>query len=387
MGKYKAPPASVVMSTVRVASVPAGSASSSPDLGSVLADAFEHAPYGLLLIDCDGVIVRVNGEVSRLTGHHASAMGGQLIDQFVAPRFHDEAVMCWGSFIQERAHRPMGSMPDIAILHEDSSEIPVEVGVSTIVAEHATYVLLAVQDISERVRLERQLRDANTELEEFTNVASHDLKSPLRGVSDLVEWIAEDLGARAPASVANNLERIRTRVQRMEMLIEELLAYARLGRTAGGYRSIDLTDLVHRALGLVAVPDSFTVTVDADIEPFLGSSTPLETVLRNLVSNAAKHNDRPDGSITIRARAVGELCRIEVIDDGPGVPASAHKRIFRLFQTATTQHADNAGVGLAVCRRLCDTHDASIAVESGPGRGATFVVEWPLVSRRDAIDE
>jgi signal transduction histidine kinase len=69
------------------------------------------------------------------------------------------------------------------------------------------------------------------------------------------------------------------------------------------------------------------------------------------------------------------------------VPASAHQRIFRLFQTAGTQQGGNAGVGLAVCRRLCDAHDASITVRSGPGRGATFVVDWPLNARRDALDE
>ena len=247
--------------------------------------------------------------------------------------------------------------------------------------------LVAFNNVSERVRLERQLRDANSELEEFSKVASHDLKSPLRGVRDLVEWIAEDLGANAPASVATNLERIRARVERMEALIDELLSYARVGRTAGGYRLIDMSELVSSALWLAAIPEAFTVTIDIDLEPFLSSSTPLETVLRNLVSNAVKHNDRPDGSIVIRARAAGAFCRIEVIDDGPGVPAFAQEKSFRLFQTVSAHHVDNAGVGLAVCQRLCDSHGASISVESGPGRGTKFVVEWPLVSRRDAIDE
>ena len=356
-------------------------------LESLFEGAFEAAPYGLVLLDRDGLIVRVNRQLSTLVGHAPTAMLDQYIGRFVAERFHEDPMSFWGRSFEERSHQPLGSRPDIAVLHADGSEIPVEIGVATIAADRATLALVAVHDISERVRLERQLRAANAELEEFSNVASHDLKSPLRGVRDLVEWITEDLGTNAPASVANNLDRIRTRVERMEALIDELLSYARVGRTAGGYRQIDIADLVTSSLWLAAIPDTFTVTVDADVEPFLASSAPLETVLRNLVSNASKHNDRPDGSITIRARAVGECCRIEVIDDGPGVPLFAHEKIFRLFQTANDHNADNAGVGLAVCQRLCTAHGATIGVESGPGRGATFVVEWPLVARRDAIDE
>jgi signal transduction histidine kinase len=148
-----------------------------------------------------------------------------------------------------------------------------------------------------------------------------------------------------------------------------------------------MADLVRDALSLVSMPKSFTVNVDIDVPRFVGSSTPLETVIRNLLSNAVKHHDRPDGVISVRARAVGQTCRIEIVDDGPGIPVAAHLRIFRLFQTASTRQGDNTGVGLAVCRRLCDAQGASIEVDAHAGRGSTFVVEWPLVSRRDAHDD
>ncbi len=387
MVKHKAPPkkvtASVIIDRPRGRKWPARPA----DASRLPADAvLEAVPYGLALIDRHGLIVRVNCELAAIVGREPSAMTGQHIDHFVAERFRDDPVIDWDRHVNDRAHRPLGSTTDIAVLHADGSEVPVQIGVSTVVGDREPFVIVAVNDISARVRLERQLRNANTELEQFANVASHDLKSPLRGVHDLVDWIAEDLGPDAPASVANNLARIQARVLRMQMLIDELLTYARLGRTADGYRSIDMHELIDRAIGLVAIPPSFTVTIDADLLPFAGSSTPLETVVRNLVSNAVKHNDHPDGSITIRARAQDDHCRIEVIDDGPGVPAFARQRIFRLFQTAHMQSDDNAGVGLAVCQRLCDANDAVIGIESEPGRGATFVVEWPLVSRRDARD-
>ncbi|HUP72002.1 MAG TPA: PAS domain-containing sensor histidine kinase [Acidimicrobiales bacterium] len=195
--------------------------------------------------------------------------------------------------------------------------------------------------------------DASSKVE-FIQIASHDLKSPLRGVSDLIEWISEELGDDTSESVANNLDRIRSRLVRMDVLIDQLLAYARVGRSVESNRLIHITDLVNDALGLVNVPDEFTVTVHVDGAPFVGSPTPLETVLRNLLSSAVKHHDRPDGALIVRARAVGEACRIEVIDDGPEVPVTDHARIFRLFQTATARPSENGCLGLAVCRRLCE---------------------------------
>jgi signal transduction histidine kinase len=267
--------------------------------------------------------------------------------------------------------------PTRTLLHADGHEIAADVTITVLTRQQSLVSFTPADREHERPRGPSRL-DTTSEVE-FTHVASHDLKSPLRGVSDLVEWITEELGDETPESVAHNLGRIRARLLRMELLIDQLLAYARVGRNPGSQRLIDMNDLVADAVALAAVPDSFTLRVDADVPPFVGSSTPLETVVRNLVSNAVKHHDRDDGTVTVCARAVGHVCRIEVRDDGPGVALADHARIFRLFQTANARHSENAGIGLAVCRRLCEAHGATIEIDPSPGRGSTFVVEWPLV--------
>jgi signal transduction histidine kinase len=169
----------------------------------------------------------------------------------------------------------------------------------------------------------------------------------------------------------------------MDQLIGQLLTYARLGRGEHRKVVIDLSALVADALTLVTVPDAFVVDIDIEVAPFIGAAVPLSAVVRNLVANAVLHHDRADGHISIRARATGDTCRIEVADDGPGIPAAAQARIFRLFQTARTAGAGSGGIGLAVCRRLCETYGGSIDVTSEPGGGASFVVEWPLTQRAD----
>jgi PAS domain S-box-containing protein len=357
------------------------------ELESLFEGTFEAAPYGLGIVDQQGMIVKVNRQLALTVGYEPEALGGQHITRIIPSRFHDDPTTHMERYFAEPSNQPMGTERDLTLLHADGSEIPVEIGLAVLTSNRSTVSLVAFNDVSERNRLARRLRDANTEMEEFTAVASHDLKSPLRGVSDLVEWISEELGDDASASVANNLDRIRTRVLRLELLIDQLLDYARVGRTAGSHREIHMDDLVKDALSLVSMPESFTVNVDIDVPPFVGSSTPLETVIRNLLSNAVKHHDRPDGVIAVHARALRQTCRIEIVDDGPGIPVAARERIFRLFQTASTRQGENTGVGLAVCRRLCDAQGASIEVDAHAGRGSTFVVEWPLVSRRDAHDD
>ena len=86
--------------------------------------------------------------------------------------------------------------------------------------------------------------------------------------------------------------------------------------------------------------------------------------------------------VLIEPRAAGGAL-LSVTDDGPGIPVADHARVFRLFQTANARPSENGGLGLAACRRLCHAHGATIEIDPAPGRGTTFIVDWPLDARRD----
>ena len=354
-------------------------------LESLFDGMFEASPQCLALVDDHHVIVRVNRRLAVALGYEPAAARGRQLSRIVPGLFDIDHATGRRRLRVEATPSPFDGPRVLTALHAGGREIAVDVTLTALTPTRSLVAFTVLDEQHDRMRAARTRLEMATEVE-FTHVASHDLKSPLRGVSDLVEWITEELGDGTPASVAHNLGRIRARLLRMELLIDQLLAYARVGRNPGSQRLIDMADLVRDALGLVAVPDRFTVKLDIDVPPFVGSSTPLETVVRNLLSNAVKHHDRADGTIAVRARAIGQVCRIEVSDDGPGVPAVDHLRIFRLFQTANAKHADNAGLGLAVCRRLCEVHGATIEIDPSPGRGATFVVEWPLVAMSDSQD-
>jgi signal transduction histidine kinase len=201
-----------------------------------------------------------------------------------------------------------------------------------------------------------------------------------------VEWIEGDLGDNPPAEVVKNLARVSQRIHRMERLIDDLLSYARAGRAATDYVRITLDTLLHDALELQPLPAGFTLESDLAASPFQATRVPLETALRNLISNAVKHHDRGTGVIRISAREDDNHCIISVSDDGPGVPAAAQERIFKLFQTLTASTRGGSGIGLALTKRVIEVHGGRIELVSpvADGRGACFRFWWPRFPRRSS---
>jgi PAS domain S-box-containing protein len=283
--------------------------------------------------------------------------------------------------------RQMGAGRDITALRKDGSEFPVEIGLNTVPDEQDGLVLAAITDITRRRAMQLELRRANANLEEFTYAASHDLKSPLRGISDLVEWIVEDLGGAEPQEVSRNLGRIRDRVRRLEGVIDDLLAYARAGTAFTDAVHVDLEELLAGILELLPRPADFTVSVQIKARPFVTNKAPLESVLRNLINNAITHHDLQTGCITIGVADVGRYCVFTVGDDGPGIPLASQERVFRIFQTLATETREHSGIGLALSKRLVEAHGGWIKLNSTTGvRGTTFQVWWPRFQYRTPAD-
>lgn len=344
----------------------------------------EAAPYGMLMADADGNIVLCNARIERMFGYSRSELLGRALEMLLPERYRKAHVAFRGGFYGAPSLREMGKGRDLMALHKDGSEFPVEIGLNPVEGTEGMRVLAAVVDISVRKKMELDLRQANANLEEFTYVASHDLKSPIRGIGDLVEWIAEDLGDQKSPEVQRNLERVSIRVKRMERIIEDLLAYAHAGRAPTNIEAIEPRALIQSILDVQPPSLGFEVTVDVRAAAFKAARTPLETVLRNLIGNAIKHHDREQGRLEIRVEEDDLYCVFSISDDGPGIPVKAQERVFRMFQTLSTSEREGSGIGLALTKRLVETHGGRIMLESRDGaRGATFRFWWPRFERRN----
>lgn len=241
------------------------------------------------------------------------------------------------------------------------------------------------QRVSERTA---ELERSNQELDQFAYIASHDLKTPLRGIHNLATWIAEDAGAVLPAPSVEHLMKLRGRVQRMERLLDDLLAYSRVGRHDGKDEIVHTKALIEEVLYLLAPPAGFTIHLAEDLPTLVTPHTPLELVFRNLISNAIKHHHHPaQGQVWVRAQTLGDYVEFCIRDNGPGIDPQHHERIFRMFQVLRPRdELESSGIGLAIVKKAVEQHKGTIRLESAPGQGATFYFTWPKHMHADEIE-
>lgn len=129
---------------------------------------------------------------------------------------------------------------------------------------------------------------------------------------------------------------------------------------------------------MLAPADHFELELRVAAGPFVTAKAPPESVLRNLISNAIKHHDKAAGAVQVRIENKDRYCVFTVADDGPGIPKAAHERIFRMFQTQSSTPGGQSSVGLALAKRMAESHGGWIKVESNTDqRGTEFQVWWP----------
>ena len=231
----------------------------------------------------------------------------------------------------------------------------------------------------ELTRLTSELEQSNRELDQFAYVASHDLKAPLRGIANLAAWIEEDIGDRITGESLEHMRLLKGRVNRMEGLIEGILAYSRAGRVRERIETVNVGTLLAETVELLAAPPTMTISVEPDMPTIESERTPLQQVFINLIGNAVKYSGREDATISIGVRPDGDKCyRFTVEDNGVGIAPQYHDKVWEIFQVlAPRDKVEGTGIGLSVVRKLVETRGGRAWLESEPGKGTAFHFTWP----------
>ena len=224
----------------------------------------------------------------------------------------------------------------------------------------------------------RMLEERNQDLDEFTRVASHDLRAPLRAITNLAAWLQEDLEGKVSEENQNNLTLLQQRARRLDNFVVGLLNYARAGRESIQPQAVQPRELVIDAIDLLSPPETFQLSVEIDIAELSAQKLLLQQVFTNLISNAIKYHHRPDGHVSIQAEDCGDRVAFTVIDDGPGIPKEHHEHIFGVFQTlASRDNVESTGIGLSIVKKIVEQQGGTISVRSALGEGSQFRFTWP----------
>ncbi|MBN1272545.1 MAG: GHKL domain-containing protein [Candidatus Aminicenantes bacterium] len=223
-----------------------------------------------------------------------------------------------------------------------------------------------------------ELRLANKELQDFAYIVSHDLKAPLRGVDQLAGWFYEDYSGSIDEKGRKNLELMVQRVDRMHKLIDGILQYSRAGRLREKMIKLDLNVVVEEVVENITPPSHIAIKIQEGLPVILGDRARIEQVFQNLIDNAVKYMDKPEGRIRVGCEDAGEYWKFTVSDNGPGIDEAYREKIFKIFQTLeTSERKDSTGIGLSIVKKVIEQYGGKIWVDSDPGNGCTFTFTMP----------
>ncbi|WP_035336584.1 PAS domain-containing sensor histidine kinase [Dokdonia sp. PRO95] len=223
----------------------------------------------------------------------------------------------------------------------------------------------------EKENLLKKLEKRNDELQEYAHVVSHDLKSPLRSINALVNWIRDDNEDVFTEETKSHLEMIDTTLEKMEQLISDVLEYSSAGSENTASQRVNLQEVLADIKTLLHCPEHITLSIHPDLPTVNGDKVKLQQLFQNLMSNAIRYCDKDKGLIEVGFTESKTHYTFTVKDNGIGIPKEYHDKIFKIFQSLNN-HKDSTGIGLSIVKKIVDLYQGNIWLESTVGEGTTF---------------
>jgi len=224
----------------------------------------------------------------------------------------------------------------------------------------------------------RELRRTNKELQEFAYITAHDLKTPLRGIGTLADWLSTDYTDKFDEQGQKQVKMLVERAKRADKLVDSILQYSSAGHLREEQEQIDLNTLLPEIIHEIDPPGNIEITVENKLPVLTCGKTPIRQVFHNLLSNAVKHMDKEKGQIKVGCIEEDGFWKFSVADNGPGIDQKYFKKIFKIFQTLSpSDETESTGIGLSIAQKIVKMNAGRIWVESNPGEGSTFFFTLP----------
>jgi PAS domain S-box-containing protein len=361
------------------------SAASHADARGKLNSVLNTAVDAVIGVRANGRIVLANPAATRMFGYSAEELLGRKLKTLL-PNLtrRDQEEYRWrvletgqsGVFYVGKEERA---------IRKDGSEFQIEISVGVAGDGENEIFLGIMRDITRRKAAEAELARraealvrSNQELDDFAYIASHDLKAPLRGISNYATFLIEDYADKIDQAGQDKLLTLGRLTKRMEEIINDLLTYSRVGRTEEGMAAVDLNAVLADVLDSLKVfldEVNATVLVPEPLPRFYCDQVRVRAVFHNLITNGVKYNDSPEKqiSITWQENAEGETV-FSVSDNGIGIAEKHQDKVFGIFKRLHSgdKYGGGTGAGLAIVKKIIERHKGRVWLDSEEGQGTTF---------------
>jgi len=357
--------------------------SGSEESGAKYRGLLEAAPDAMVVVNQTGEIVLLNVQAEKQFGYSRDELVGQKVKNIIPEGFAERLIADGTRSAAEALAQQIGTGIELIARRKNRSEFPIELMLSPLESAEGILVTAAIRDITARKQAEANLLDkveelnrSNEELGQFAYIASHDLQEPLRMVASYTQLLSRRYKGKLDSDADEFIAFAVDGAGRMQRLIQDLLAYSRVGTKGRDLLDTSSEEALLRALMNLrgAIEESGAQVTHDPLPTVRADEIQLVQLFQNLVGNAIKYQSPGVPRVHIAAaKNGGKKWTFSVKDNGLGIDPQYFEKIFGMFQRLhKREEFAGTGIGLAICKKIVERHGGSISVESQPGQGSTF---------------
>ena len=245
-------------------------------------------------------------------------------------------------------------------------------------------ILLAQEIIDKTTTISATLQQQKKELDNYAQLISHELKTPLRNISDILTWTREELAHPISSENSiNSIELLEKKVERMELLLIKLEQYKNISLSSFKKNKINLNTIAKKVIAKLQVPSHIKVEIKNKLPTLFADEIMLEKVFEILIQNALDHIDKKKGLILLACETTEEDYLFSVKDNGVGIKTKYHEKIFEMFQTIDSNNS--TGVGLSIVKKIISCYNGEVKVESTTNKETVFYFSLPKKGTMNAL--